>query len=65
MTPGVLTSERKQRSRELYSMRVKRGYTKSMLSRKSGLDRHTIDNIESGEKQWNIDSEIIYIQALK
>ena len=65
MNPLSLTHNRKQRALQLRSLRINAKFSKSSLARKSGLSRPCIDRIESGETSWDVDSEIIYTEALK
>lgn len=65
MTEKELKILRTQRGQLLMLMRHKKKISKSMMSRKSGLKRPTIDNIESGNKSYNINSYLIYIHTLK
>lgn len=55
---------RKLRSNALKEAREKAGVTKMELSAKSNITRKTIDRIESSRGSWNVDTEIMYMQAL-
>ena len=65
MNQNQLNQQRKHRSLLLKAMRTSKGISKSKLSKISGLAKDTIARIESGDKDWNIGSEIIYCDCLK
>lgn len=56
---------RKRRAEELKQMRLEKGVSQEYLSTISGLSRTTIIRIENGKIGWNIDSEILYFEAIK
>jgi DNA-binding XRE family transcriptional regulator len=65
MTPTELIAARKKRAEVLRARRINARISKAIFSKQTGLSRTTIDIIESGQKPWNIDSEIIYMHALQ
>jgi len=64
MNREEIQSERKKRSAELRNLRLSKGVSQERLIAISGLSWPTITRIESGAKEWRIDSEIMYINAL-
>jgi DNA-binding XRE family transcriptional regulator len=64
MNPSALSSLRIKKALQLRALRMQSKMTKSALSRKSGLNRNTIDRIESGSGPWNVDSELIYLDSI-
>lgn len=59
-----LLLSRKERANELKQLRIKAGLSQVRVFELSGLTTKTIHTIECGEKSWNIDSEIIYINTI-
>ena len=56
---------RKLKALRIKQLRIEKKLTQDELSKLCGVDRKTIGHIESGEKGWNIDSEILILEALK
>ena len=65
MTPDELFSARKKIGDELFKKRTSKNINKSDFCRASGLNRMTIETIESGAKSYTIDSLIIYREAVE
>ena len=65
MKPEELTKERKIRGMALRAQRLARKFNKMQFARKAGLSRFTINRIESGSESWTINSDILYLNALK
>jgi len=56
---------RQKRGKELKGLRTQKKITKVKLSQLTGMHRATITNMEKGKTNWTIDSELIYLGALK
>lgn len=56
---------RKKRGNELRQFRIEKKLNQQQLALLSGLSTRTIMRIENGTIGWNIDSEILYFEALK
>lgn len=65
VTNNRMTTIRLLRAWELKSFRKQSGITQEILSQLSGLSRQTIINIEKAKIGWNVDSEILYFEAIK
>lgn len=56
---------RKLKALQFKNARKECGLTQSALSLMSGLEQSTISRMESGEFQWNCDSEYLYFEAIR
>lgn len=56
---------RENRAKALKKLRKEAKMTQKQVREKSTLSRMTVTNIERGTRQWGIDSEILYMEALK
>lgn len=56
---------RKLRALQIKQLRTEKKLTQDELAKLSGVDRKTIMSMESGENGWNVDSEILILEALK
>jgi DNA-binding XRE family transcriptional regulator len=56
---------RKLRALQIRTLRTEKNLTQDQLAKLSGVDRKTIISIESGEKGWRSDSELLILEALK
>lgn len=65
LTSKEIFDERKKRSERLTQLRKSSGLTQEELSKRSGLSRVTIREIEKNNRCWSIDTEILYISALQ
>lgn len=54
---------RKQKSCELKRLRLDAGLTQIQLGLLANITHATIRTMENSNRSWNIDSEILYIQA--
>ena len=64
MTQQQIQAERKKRSDAMRRLRKSKGISQEQLVAISGLSLPTIIRIEQGKKEWRIDSELIYLNAL-
>lgn len=64
MTLQEVQKERKRRSEVMRNLRLSKGISQEKLAQISGLSWPTIVRIEKGDKEWRIDSEIIYLKTL-
>jgi hypothetical protein len=65
MESELLKNERQRIGNILFHLRTKKNVCKLNFSNISGLNRATIDTIETGRDGYNIDSLILYKMALK
>lgn len=65
MTPNELLTARMQLAKELKDKRVKAKLSKHQLAKKAGLARWTVNCMESGDRSFNINSLLLYENALK
>lgn len=65
MTPTELNEARMRISVMLKTRRLKLNVTQRALSKACGLTTRTIGRIESGRLSWDVDSQIIYEEALQ
>lgn len=65
MNTKDLNLVRLNRSAQLKQMRLSASIGKTEMSQLSGLHLATIYRIESGDVQWHIDSEIIYVNTIE
>lgn len=64
MTPEQISTFLKLRSAALKKLRREKKVSKYQVATGTGLSRNTIDTMETGEKGWNVVSEIIYTNFL-
>jgi len=65
MTPKELSAARKDRCENLRKLRIHHNITIWQLHKISGLSFSTVRRIESGDYNISINTEIIYLDAIK
>jgi transcriptional regulator with XRE-family HTH domain len=64
MTRDEVVSERKKRGETLRALRKQKKISQVKMMQLSGLSLPTIIRIETGKREWRIDSEIMYMKAI-